>query len=196
MKKSTILSILGFGSIIVAALGFYLAGKYILPDIFGEVNLENEAEKAVLGESVLGKKAPAFSLPDINGDRKILAQFFGVPTVVVFWSTWSPESTNQLKILDDYKRNVSEQAILVHLVSINSQEDPSIASSFIKRGGYGTVALVDVFGDVSNLYNVKSLPTSHFITRDGVVEDIYTGVISERLFVEKVDNLIRIGSVQ
>lgn len=196
MKKSTILSILGFGSIILAAIGFYLAGKYILPDIFGDVNLENEAPKAVLGESVLNKKAPAFSLPDINGDRKILAQFFGVPTVIVFWATWSPESANQLKILDDYKRNVGEQANLVHLISINSQEDPSIASSFIKRGGYGTVALVDTFGDISNSYNVKSLPTAYFITRDGVVEDIYAGVISERLFVEKVDNLIRIGSVQ
>lgn len=180
----------------VVFLGLYLVGKYVLPDIFGTTNIVTEAPLAVSGESILNKRAPSFSLPDTSGSYKTLTQYFGVPTVIIFWATWDKKSADELNIIDKYYINESNQAKLIKVLSINSQEDVSIASSFVRRGGYKTETVFDTFGDVSTSYNVKSLPTIYFISDKGVVEDVYVGVLSERMFGEKVDRLLSKKGVQ
>lgn len=37
----------------------------------------------------MGEKAPAFTLPDLNGREQPLAQWQGRPVIVVFWAPWS-----------------------------------------------------------------------------------------------------------
>ena len=77
------------------------------------------------------------------------------------------------------------------MITIDSLEDTSIVKSFIRRGEYKISAGLDITGVVSNDYNVRSLPTAYFIDREGVVEEIYTGVLSESMIVDKVDNLLK-----
>lgn len=180
----------------IAATGFYIAGKYILPQIVGSTDLAAEIPQAVPGQSLLGRRAPNFALSDLAGDRTALSQYYGAPAIVTFWATWSADAADQVKILDDYARNDSEQARLVNVVAIDSQEDPSIVASFMERGGYGTKALLDPFGEASSRYDVKGLPTTYFISRDGAVKEIYAGILSERVLVEKVDNLLKQSTVQ
>ena len=61
----------------------------------------------------------------------------------------------------------------------------------MKRGAYNVSIGLDLSGDVSNQYNIKSLPTTYFIGKDGVVKEIYTGVLSESMIVDKVENLLK-----
>jgi peroxiredoxin len=167
-----------------------------LPQIIGDTGVVEEAPIAAPGESLLEKRAPNFVLSDIDGDRTTLAQFYGVPSVVTFWATWNRDSADQVRILDDYGVNDAEQARLVNRIAINSQEDPSIVRSFIRRGSYDLHALADPFGEASSKYNIKSLPTTYFISRSGVVKDIHVGLLNERGFVEKVDNLLKQNALQ
>jgi peroxiredoxin len=182
-------------SIVIAFGGLYFAGKYILPDITGSSDVVLTGESKKIG-AFIGSRAPAFNLRDMSGKNIRLADFAGAPTIVVFWSTWNKDSADQIKIIDDYSRDYKDRAGLVHIVAINSQEDESVVSSFIRRGGYITSSLLDTFGDVTNLYSVHSLPTFFFIGRDGVIHDTEIGIMSEKVLVEKVENLLKKVSVQ
>jgi peroxiredoxin len=196
MKKYIKIIIFGIIALLFISGGFYFIRKYILPEIFGTVDLGSEAKKALPGENLLGKRAPEFNLPNVLGSRTTLSQFFGIPTILVFWATWNKESADEIQIVDRYMINQKEQSSLVNIVSINSQEDRSIASSFIKRGGYSLVSALDTFEEVSNSYNIKTLPTIYFISRSGVVKEVHTGLLSENTFVEKVDSLLKQKGVE
>lgn len=141
--------------------------------------------------SLIGSQAPYFDLPDIAGDHTRISDLNNAPLVVVFWSTWNSTSADQVKILDDYISSRQNEVELVHIVAINSQEERSIVSSFIRRGGYLVPTLVDSQGSVSEQYKIKSLPTLYFIDRDGIVREVYSGLISQKMLVDKIEGIVR-----
>mgnify|MGYP001578622022 CR=1 FL=1 len=170
---------------------FFLIGKSVLPDFLGNSVPINETSLSLDNEKLLDKKAPDFDLPDNTGNRVKLAYFSNTPSMLVFWSTWNTESADQIKILDDYLSNERIDSSIFNIVAINSLEDSSIVKSFIKRGGYNVSVAMDSTGYISNYYNVKSLPTTFFIDKEGIIKEIYTGVLSEDMIVDKVENLLR-----
>jgi cytochrome c biogenesis protein CcmG/thiol:disulfide interchange protein DsbE len=166
------------------------SGRYILPDLLG-TQATNTDDTLGHDDKLLGKKAPTFDLSDITGNRVKMSQFIDHPLVLVFWATWNKESSDQVKIVDDYLSNQDSQSSLVSFVVINSQEDASLAKSFIRRGGYNALFALDTYGDVSERYNIKSLPTTYFIGKDGIVQEIYTGVLSQKMFVDKIEQILK-----
>ncbi len=197
MKHHIFKTLIGtFATAMLLLGGIYVIGRYILPEIIGKVSLEDEARTALPGESLLNKRAPAFNLQSTLGGRSRLSDYYGAPLVVFFWATWNEASSNELRIFDDYLKNNPEQASLIRLVAINSQEDASIAESFVKRGKYSIETLLDVYGEVSSAYSVKSLPSIFFISHEGEIVEIHSGTLSEASFVDKVDRLLRAGGVQ
>ena len=196
MKKNLKTSIIYSAIVIMAIIAIYLTGRSIVPDLIGSTQLGQSAPAAIPGQSLIGKRAPAFALPDIAGNSRSSSQLYGKPTVLVFWTTWNKPSADQIKILDDYDLNQKAQSQLVNSVTIDSQEDASVAISFLKRGGYTATALLDASGAVTAAYNVKSLPATYFISGDGTVRDVSAGLLSVDGIVEKVDNLLRNNVVQ
>lgn len=169
----------------------YTTTKNILPEMFGNANVNNETPTSVLDEKLLDKQAPDFDLSNNIGSRVKLSEFINNPVVLVFWATWNRESADQIKIFDDYLVSKNIQIPLVKVLAIDSLEDTSIVKSFIKRGEYHVPVALDINGDVSSRYNIKSLPTTYFIDNTGAVREIYTGVLSEGMIVDKVDNLLK-----
>ena len=182
--------------LLIICVGVYGIGKYVLPDILGTTDVENTIQKPIPGESILYKKAPEFNIPSIEGRQTSLSDFFGIPTVIVFWSTWNRGSADQISILDEYITQEKVQSSLINILAINSQEDQSIVKSFIRRGGYTIPVLLDTAGDISQMYNIKDFPTMYFISRNGAVKEIHTGTLNRSIFVEKVDSLLKQNGVE
>jgi len=168
-----------------------ISGKYVLPGLLGKNAVDTVIISTSTDETLLNKKAPSFDLPDINGNSVSFSKFLNTPTVLIFWSTWDQRSIDQIKILDDYLASGNRNASLVSFLAIDSQEDPSVMKSLIRRGGYNVPFALDTYGDVSGRYNIKSLPTIYFIDRGGIVREIYTGVLSQSMLVNKAEQIIK-----
>ena len=173
----------------VAALlaGAYLGGSYFLPDISGSIKMASES---VNESSAVGKRAPHFDLPDLSGKHVKLSDFAGEPLVVVFWTTWNSEAKDQITILDDFLGRQSQYEGLVHIVAIDSQEEKSIVSSFMRRGGYAVETLLDTQGIASNAYGVTGVPAFFFIDRTRTVRESVVGVLSERMIGDNIEKIV------
>lgn len=192
MKKiiTTILLVVAVPLLILFLVNY--AGKGILGSMLGENTNTKISNNSSLEEKLLNKKVPFFDLPTIDSSRIKLSQYEGKPFVLVFWTTWNVESVNQLKILDGYiNLPENKKNKLVSFITINSQEEESIVKSFLRRGGYEVSNAQDSSGSVGESFNIKSFPTSFFVDKDGLIRDIYTGVMSEKMFVDKVEQLLK-----
>lgn len=189
MQKYLKISLIIIGGLILMFSFIFIAGNKILPNLFGE-NLEIDSLENI-STGLLNKKAPYFDLLDTNGERVRLNNFLNIPVVVVFWASWNTDSTDQIRILDDYLSLKSMQSSLIKIITINSMDESSVVKSFVRRGGYNVHFALDITGDISNMYNIKSLPTTYFIDRDGVVRDVYTGILSSDMLIDKVDQILR-----
>lgn len=188
MKRTLI--VLG---ILIAVLGvmfsfIYLGGSSLVLDVAGEKTVDAPAP----GAGLLGNRLPYFDLPNLAGERVRSTSFADTPLVVVFWSTWNAPAADQMHILDQYLADQSSRSNqLVKIVAIDSQEERSIVSSFMKRGGYQVPALLDAQGIAGEQYAIKSLPTFYFIDRAGIVREIYAGVLSQSALINKVENILQ-----
>lgn len=188
MKKYIKIGLIILGGLALMFSLIYFAGNNILPDILGE---NNSPLNENIDTKLLNKKAPYFDLLDTRGERVRLDNFLNTPVVLVFWADWNKDSMDQIRILDDYLSLKSMQSSFIKIIAINSLDESSLVKSIVRRGGYNAHFVMDITGDISNIYNIKSLPTTYFIDRDGVIKEIYSGILSSEMLIDKIDSLLR-----
>lgn len=174
--------------LIVAALFLFLrfAGNFFVADF---ITPKSDNKKEDVLRATIGKEVPYFNLSKISGGSINRSDIAGTPTILVFWATWNSEAADQIKILDDYLTH--SIGVPARVIAVDSQEDRSAVSSFIRRGGYSLEVLLDQTGELSNRYSVQTLPTTFFIDKSGVVRDVFVGVMSEAMLVDNVEKMLQ-----
>ena len=195
---------------LIGITGLYFAGTVLLRENLEVVDVLDsrpglETEDPVL-TALEGKPAPEFELPIVSGEKRPDLYVFqdrvldGRPTVLVFWASWHQDSVDQLKILLETIAipdvgATSGVAEPFEIIAVDLQEDKSRVVDFITRLGLvitrpSLVYLVDETGEVGELYNVRTLPTTYFIDGQGVIQDIFVGVLNKNMLEERINKLI------
>lgn len=187
MKRALI--VIGIlGAFIGAIFSFvYLGGASLLLGVTGQ----NVSDMPSFGDGFIGNRLPYFDLPDLVGNRVRSTDFADTPLIIVFWATWNTEAADEMHILDQYLADRTAQSDLVKIIAVNSQEERSIVSSFMNRGGYRVPTLLDAQGVASERYGIKSVPTFYFADRAGVIREIYTGMLSQPALMNKLENILQ-----
>jgi len=173
--------------VVSSVFALSIVGKLFIKEVVQEVAIKDEKEEAA-GINI-GEKATFWELQDLLGNTIALSDFLGKPLVLTFWTTWNSMSADQIKIFDEYLSENKET--IFKIITINNQEDKSIVENFIRRGGYKVKVLLDETGKVGENYKVRTLPATYFLDREGTIRDIFMGVLSEEMLVEKVEAIIR-----
>lgn len=138
---------------------------------------------AVLGFLAFGPGRPATDAPSavdiplayFDGSEGNLADFRGRPVVLNFWASWCPACVAELP---DFQQVHSELGDEVVFIGVNMQEvDRGAAEALIARSGVTFLLADDPDGAIFRSFNGFGMPTSVFITADGVVADTHSGVI-------------------
>jgi len=162
-----------------------LVGSVFIEEITTDVVLT--PPKKTVSTAGSGEEAPQWELAGPGGNVITLSDFSGKPLVLTFWTTWNPLAVDQLRIFDEYLSN--RQAALFNIAAINNQEESGTVFNFIRRSGYQVSVILDESGAVSELYNAHTLPTTYFIDAKGTVRDIFTGVLTKDILLEKITML-------
>jgi peroxiredoxin len=177
----------GIVILIISVFGLRSAGNLLIREITQDVVIEQEEEKH-FGINI-GEKAPHWELEDINGNFFKLSDFLDKPMVLTFWTTWNQLSSDQIKIFDNYLLENERQ--LFQIITISNQEDKSLIKNFIQRGNYQVRALLDETGQIGELYRIRTLPVTYFLDKEGVVKDVFNGVLSGETLDEKTQSIVR-----
>ena len=80
----------------------------------------------------------------------------------------------------------------MRVVGINQAEDAAQVTGFMQTLGLDFPVLLDRDAAVSQLYRVRSLPTTFFVDRDGVIREIVIGgPMSQALLASKIESLLK-----
>jgi peroxiredoxin len=122
--------------------------------------------------------APGFSLFSTGGNHVELSEIVGTPVIINFWATWCTPCLVEMPMLQ--KRFDSYQPDL-YVLAVNSGESKTIVNKYIEENDLTIPALLDPTRSVVKMYNVRAYPTTYFIDRQGIIQAIYVGVLSEKL---------------
>ena len=124
----------------------------------------------------VGHPAPEFALAALDGTPFILSDLRGTPVVLNFWATWCPPCRDELPELQAASVRLAGQ---VEFVGVNQAETRGQVEAFAGEFGLTFKIPLDTRADASRLYGVRSLPTTFFIDRDGIVRRLTIGPLTE-----------------
>jgi cytochrome c biogenesis protein CcmG/thiol:disulfide interchange protein DsbE len=124
----------------------------------------------------IGHPAPDFVLSTLNSGEFQLSAQQGQPVVLNFWATWCPPCRAELPELKSASERYAGE---ISIIGVNQAESPATVAKFAQQLGLMFPVPMDQRGDVSRAYGVRSLPTTFFIDRDGVIREIQNGPVTE-----------------
>ena len=139
---------------------------------------------AVRGAEI-GNLAPDFQLDNLNGQPVSLNDFRGKPVLINFWATWCPPCRSEMPFIQDTftdKKWIDEGLVVL---AIDIGESPSTVREFVKNYGLTFPVLLDSTRDVSLEYYIRGIPTTFFIDREGIIQDIRIGPFSSVTEIER-----------
>jgi len=139
-----------------------------------------------------GFPAPDFTLKTPTGESFTLSEVKGQAVLVNLWATWCPPCRAEMpaiqKMYDEYK----DRGFTVLAVDMTYQDDPFAVVPFINEYGLKFPVLLDETSDTAQAYQIRSLPSSYFINRYGVISAVVIGgPMSETLLRTNIEEALK-----
>ncbi len=138
-----------------------------------------------------GFSAPDFNLETIDGKSVQLSELRGHPVIINLWASWCPPCRAEMPALQNVYNTYQDEGLVVLAVNATNQDNIQSAIKFTQSHDLTFTILLDNTGKVSNLYKLRSLPTTYFIDEKGIIQEIVIGgPMAEALLRVRVEKLL------
>ena len=153
-------------------LTLFLLFTITCPPIATEVFAETPSPFAV--EKLEGRKAPDFTLKDINGNPVSLSSFKGKTVLLNFWATWCPPCRAEMSSMDKLSQMLKNKGLVI--LSVSTDRAVTDVKDYLKKYPVSFSVVVDYNLNVSrSLYKVFMVPTTFLIDKRGIIVEKYFG---------------------
>ena len=139
-----------------------------------------------------GSRAPDFDLPSLDGGQVSLEEQRGKVVLVNFWATWCQPCEAEMPAMQKMYEEYKDQGFVVLALNMTYQDTPSAVLPFTQEYGLTFPILLETDGKVASQYELRSLPSSFFIDRDGIIQEVVIGgPMAEALLRTRIESLLK-----
>ncbi len=175
--------------ILVITLASVLTVALVMSGCSGESNLNGSALGRITGCSVdsaqslqPGEPAPDFQFQNPEGQATSLSDLRGKAVLVNFWATWCGPCAYEMPYIQQIYDEWSGKELV--LLAINLGESSDKVTSFVESYSISFPVLLDTNQDAARCYNILYIPSTFFIDRDGIIQDIEVGAFESKEEIE------------
>ena len=154
---------------LVLTLGFTIAG------------CSSKSATPVEGTKV-GNMASDFLLHTLEGNPVSLSAFRGKLIMLNFWATRCPPCVSEMPYLQEIYNEWSETKPM--LLAINIGESSVKVKELTQSHNLSLPVLLDTKQDVAQRYNIRGIPTTFFIDKNGIIQAVKIGAFPNKEAIE------------
>jgi peroxiredoxin len=131
---------------------------------------------AMAATGMPGTAAPDFTLRTVDGQNLRLNEQRGRVVLVNFWATWCGPCRQEMPHLNRLYEKYRASGFV--LLGVNVDEDTRAAVGVASKLGVKFPVLPDADKTVSRLYDLRAMPSTVLIDRDGRVRHLHRGYLA------------------
>jgi thiol-disulfide isomerase/thioredoxin len=116
--------------------------------------------------------APELELDTQNGTVN-LNQFKGRVVYLDFWASWCKPCVQSFPWMQTLQATYQSQGL--EIIAINLDKDRALADAFLEKVTVDFTVAFDPKGDTAKIYQLRGMPTSFLIGRDGKIYATHIG---------------------
>lgn len=137
---------------------------------------------------VTGQPAPDFEMAYPDGRRVRLSDLRGQPVLINFWATWcGPCRVEMPELVKAYEAHREHGLVIL---AVNVRESAQQVQPFVDEFGMGFPVALDLNGEISRQYQIRNLPSSIFISRDGLIAVRWVGVLTPEQLRKHLERIL------
>lgn len=138
-----------------------------------------------------GETAPDFELTTLDGEAVKLSDYKGKKVILNFWATWCPpcraEMPDMQKFYDEQADSENVEILAVNLTTADKGMDK--INAFVEEFSLTFPIPMDTEGEIGDLYQAASIPTSYMIDTEGRVQQKIVGPMNEEMMEEFITDM-------
>jgi len=146
---------------------------------------------ATAGAVEPGAAAPGFRLPTFDSQQPIsLADYRGKVVLVDFWASWCSPCRQSLPLYAKLREHYAAADFAI--IAIGLDEDVADGKVFLAEHPIAYTTVQNPQGDIAKAFDLKGMPSSYLIDRDGIVRARHVGFTPADIDVLKkeIDGLV------
>jgi len=132
----------------------------------------------------VGKTAPDFQLPSLDGKAVSLRDFRGKPVMLNFWASWCGPCRSEMPFFQQIYEDKQWSARGLTILAVNLGESTETVKKFMAESRFNFPVLLDSKQEVGLRYNIRSIPTTLFLDKNGVIQEIKIGAFTGKADIE------------
>lgn len=132
-------------------------------------------------KSMIGKKAPDFTLTDLKGNTVKLSDFKGQNVVIEIVDTNCPVCQRTQSVIDSLKKENLRSQIL-QVFPMQTKEEVKKFLAITKSQETPNILTGDRANQVVKQYGIKFVPTFLFIDKNGFISIVHVGELDKEIF--------------
>jgi thiol-disulfide isomerase/thioredoxin len=126
----------------------------------------------------IGDPAPAFALPRAEGTMIALADLRGRVVYVDFWASWCGPCRRSFPWMNEIEQRYAAKGLTVVAINVDAKRED--AERFLHQYPAKFAVVYDASGATPRAYDVKAMPSSYVIDRNGKIARIEQGFLDEK----------------
>ena len=123
-----------------------------------------------------------------NFSKQKLSEYDGQVVLLHFWAIWCLPCRQEMPALEAVYQEYREQGVVV--VAVNVSEDPEDILTFAREHQLSFPIFADQQQEAIKAYNIRLLPTTLFIDRQGHVRHQNSGAMTKEFMTEQIESLL------
>ncbi len=140
------------------------------------------------GPATVGREAPDFSFPTMEGQTARLSDYRGQVVLVNVWATWCGPCRMEVPDLVAAYQQYKDRGFTV--LAVNQGEPREQVLAFAGHFGMSFPVLLDEEGHIRSHYPYRGIPTTFVVDREGVVRNIWVGTVPADALSQMVEPLL------
>ncbi|MCC4833632.1 TlpA family protein disulfide reductase [Shewanella sp. 10N.7] len=138
-----------------------------------------------------GEMAPDFTLKNMQGENLKLSEQRGNIILINFWASWCGPCRKEMPVLQKLEDKYRDLGVAVW--GVNVEQENQAGKDFLTDLNLSFDIFFDETNSLSETYDVKAMPTTVIVDRDGKVRYVFLGYQDgyEKKYAAAIKKLIR-----
>lgn len=131
--------------------------------------------------------APDFNIELFDGGNFRLSDQKGKIVVINFFASWCVSCGEETPTLEKVAHQYPPEKVVFLAIAVDDTEKK--ARTFLQKHGLTIPAGLDKTGKIKDDYGLYGMPTTFFIDKNGKINYLHAGVVTEDLLRHEIDKL-------
>ena len=145
-------------------------------------------DPSVIASPLVGRTAPNFTLPRLDGPPVTLSKLRGQVVVINFWASWCVECKVEQAALDQTWQQFQDSGVV--LLGVNFEDETAAARGYVRTADVTYPVVEDTDSSTALAYGLRGVPETFIVNRSGRIVNRIIGPVDATALTSEINSTL------